>query len=125
LVLSLPVLNVEGFLKYVTRTIYLCHKDSYKKHKTINKIHPQKISRRTYILLNRFKPIRSMIMCTIIRSIWVGTSRILSRLVTLFIDIHTLIEKNFIGWVMEVLGLEGYVWDDIEVVDYSVDFGDF
>ncbi len=26
---------------------------------------------------------------------------------------------------MEVLGLEGYVWDDIEVVDYSVDFGDF
>jgi hypothetical protein len=43
----------------------------------------------------------------------------------LFIDIHTLIEKNFIGWVMEVLGLEGYVWDDIEVVDYSVDFGDF
>ena len=66
-----------------------------------------------------------MIMDAIVRSVWVWASWILTWLVALFEHVHALVEEDLIGGVVEVLGLEGYVWDDVEIVDHTVDFGDF
>lgn len=66
-----------------------------------------------------------MIRYRIIRIIFIRTLSIFSRIITNLVAVHILIEEYLVWGVVIVLGLEGYMWDYVSVVDDSKDCGNF